>query len=187
MALTVRRIWGDRTELGADRMCGERVWGEHVLGRNIWHPGIIFEELPPADLKSRPWENSGPQRQGKAKEKYRGVFEIQKSGDKTSSREIGLDIRTHASPKVGQDQVSGGVSVPCRHAKGVFYKKTTLLEYRQWIQRYLQTYCPTIVIDFIESNRFFQKVRGKHEFLLSLFILFTCALCVCCKLIYAVF
>ena len=27
-----------------------------------------------------------------AKEKYRGVFEIQKSGDKTSSGEIGLDI-----------------------------------------------------------------------------------------------
>ena len=41
-----------------------------------------------------------------AKEKYRGVFEIQKSGDKTSSGEIGLDIRTHASPKVGKDQVS---------------------------------------------------------------------------------
>ena len=54
-----------------------------------------------------------------AKEKYRGVFEIQKSGDKTSSGEIGLDIRTYASPKVGQDQVSGGVSVPCRHATPV--------------------------------------------------------------------
>ena len=39
-----------------------------------------------------------------AKEKYRGVFEFQKSGDKTSSGEIGLDIRTHASPKVGQDR-----------------------------------------------------------------------------------
>ena len=44
------------------------------------------------------------------------MFEIQKSGDKTSSGEIGLDIRTHASPKVGQDQVSGGVSVLCWHA-----------------------------------------------------------------------
>ena len=54
-----------------------------------------------------------------AKEKYRGVFEIQRSGDKTSSGEIGLEIRTHASPKVGQDQVSGGVSVPCRHATPV--------------------------------------------------------------------
>ena len=34
----------------------------------------------------------------------------------TSSGEIGLDIRTHASPTVGQDQVSGGVSVLCWHA-----------------------------------------------------------------------
>ena len=41
-----------------------------------------------------------------AKEKYRGVFEIQKSGNKTYSGEIGLDIKTHASPKVGQDQNS---------------------------------------------------------------------------------
>ena len=44
------------------------------------------------------------------------MFETQKSGNKKSSGDIGLDIRTHASPKVGQDQVSGGVSVPCRHA-----------------------------------------------------------------------
>ena len=54
-----------------------------------------------------------------AKEKYRGMFEIQKSLDKTSSGEIGLDIRTHASPKVGHDQVSGGVSVLCWHAAPV--------------------------------------------------------------------
>ena len=56
-----------------------------------------------------------------AKEKCRGMFEIQKSGDKTSSGEIGLDIRTHASPQVGQDQVSGGVSVLCWHAAPVAY------------------------------------------------------------------
>ena len=49
------------------------------------------------------------------------MFEIQRSGDKTSSGEIGLDIRTHASPKVGQDQVSGGVSVLCWHAAPVAY------------------------------------------------------------------
>ena len=55
----------------------------------------------------------------KGKEKYRGIFEIQKSGDKTSSGEIGLDIRTHASPNVEQDQVSGGVSVLCWHAAPV--------------------------------------------------------------------
>ena len=56
-----------------------------------------------------------------SKREYRGVFEIQKSGDKTSSGEIGLDIRTHASPKVGQDQVSGGVSVLCWLAAPVAY------------------------------------------------------------------
>ena len=41
---------------------------------------------------------------------------LKKSGNWTSSGEIGLDIRIHASPKVGQDQVSGGVSVLCWHA-----------------------------------------------------------------------
>ena len=49
------------------------------------------------------------------------MFEIQKSGEKTNSGEIGLDIRAHASPKVGQDQVSGGVSVLCWHATPVAY------------------------------------------------------------------
>ena len=44
------------------------------------------------------------------------MFETQKSGNKTSSGDIGLNIRTFASPKVGQDQVSGGVSVLCWHA-----------------------------------------------------------------------
>ena len=32
-----------------------------------------------------------------------------KSGDKTSSGEIGINIRTLASPKVGHDQMPGGV------------------------------------------------------------------------------
>ena len=58
---------------------------------------------------------------GVTKEKYRGMFEIQKSGDKTSSGEIGLDMRTHESPKVGQDKVYGGVSVLCWHAAPVSY------------------------------------------------------------------
>ena len=43
---------------------------------------------------------------------YRRKFKTQKSGHKTSSGEIGLNIRTLASPEVGEDQVSGGVSVP---------------------------------------------------------------------------
>ena len=41
------------------------------------------------------------------------MFEAQKSGVKTSSGEIGLNIRTLASPKRGKDQVSGGVNVLC--------------------------------------------------------------------------
>ena len=52
----------------------------------------------------------------KQKQKYRGIFETQKSGNKTGSGEIGIKIRTLASPKVGQGQVSGGVSVLCSHA-----------------------------------------------------------------------
>ena len=44
------------------------------------------------------------------------MFETQKSGNKISSGEFGLNIRTFASPKVGQDKVSGGVSVLCWHA-----------------------------------------------------------------------
>ena len=50
--------------------------------------------------------------------KYRLMFETQTSGSKTSSGEIGLNIRIHASPNVGvgKDQVSAGVSVLCWHA-----------------------------------------------------------------------
>ena len=55
----------------------------------------------------------------KQKQKYRGMLETQKSRNKTSSGDIGLNIRTLASPKVGQDQVSGGVSVLCWHAAPV--------------------------------------------------------------------
>ena len=44
------------------------------------------------------------------------MFETQKSGNTTSSGEIGLNIRTHPSTKVGQDQLSGGVSVLYWHA-----------------------------------------------------------------------
>ena len=58
-----------------------------------------------------------------AKPKYRGMFETQKNGNKTSSGEIGLDIRTHASPKVGQDQVSGGIRVLNWHAASVAVSK----------------------------------------------------------------
>ena len=125
MASSERRIRVDRTELGADGMWGERVWGEPALGRNVWHPGIIFEELSPADLKSRPWKTP----------------------------------------------------VPKGKAKGEFYKQTTLLVYRQWIQRNLHTYCPTIVIDFIESDRFFKGTRNTRISTFTFHIVYMCAVC----------
>ena len=61
------------------------------------------------------------------KQKYRGMFETQKSGNKTSSGEIGLNIRTLASPKVGQGQVSRGVSVLCWHAAPVVVNAGAIL------------------------------------------------------------
>ena len=77
------------------------------------HAVLYVEEL----LHQRHQYRKGDQ----AKKKYRGVFGIQGAGDKTSSGEIGLDIRTHASPKVGHDQMSGGVSVLCWHTAPVAY------------------------------------------------------------------
>ena len=53
---------------------------------------------------------------GQGKQKYRGMFESQKSGNKTSSGEMGLNIKTLVSPNVGQGQVSEWVSVHCWHA-----------------------------------------------------------------------
>ena len=57
------------------------------------------------------------------------MFETQKSGNKTSSGKIDLNIRTLASPKVGQDQVSGGVIVLCGmpHPLHMFYETLTKL------------------------------------------------------------
>ena len=51
----------------------------------------------------------------KVKEKYK----TQTSGNKTHVVEIGLNIRTHVSPKVGQDQMSRGVIVLSWHATSV--------------------------------------------------------------------
>ena len=42
-----------------------------------------------------------------------GCSKLKRSVDMTNSGKNGLKIRTNASPKWGQDQVSGGVSVLC--------------------------------------------------------------------------
>ena len=97
--------------------------GEKVVG--LWNTSVLFPSCRYYTTKYGEFPRSTSKYEIvlclRAKEKYRGMFEIQKSGDKTSSGEIGLDIRTHASPKVGHDQVSGGVSVLCWHAAPVVY------------------------------------------------------------------
>ena len=40
------------------------------------------------------------------------MLETQKTGNKTNSEDISLNIRTDASHELGQDQLSEGVSVP---------------------------------------------------------------------------
>ena len=55
----------------------------------------------------------------RAKQKYRGMFEPKKSRNKTNSGGFDLNIRTLASPKVGQEQMDGRVSVLCWHAAPV--------------------------------------------------------------------
>ena len=61
-------------------------------------------------------------RRTEQRQKYRGMLETQKSGNKTSPGEIGLNIRTLASPKVGQDQVSGEESVPCQQEHSILWR-----------------------------------------------------------------
>ena len=58
------------------------------------------------------------------------------------------------------NRVLGRFYVELRTPKGELYKKTTLLTYRQGIQRHLQDIRPTIDIikglEFVESNKFFK-------------------------------
>ena len=77
------------------------------------------EQIDPDDIVTLETVNCATTDNTKQKQKYRGMFETQKSRIKTSSGDIGLNIRTLASPKVGQDQVSGGVSVLCWYAAPV--------------------------------------------------------------------
>ena len=64
----------------------------------LWRRKIVQPVLCPMQNRST---------EGSSQLKSPETRQVQDSG------EIGLDIRTHASPNVGQDQVSGGVSVLC--------------------------------------------------------------------------
>ena len=95
------------------------------------------------------------------------MFETQKSRNKTSSGDIGLNIRTLASPKVGQDQVFGGVSVLCWHAApwnlkkpcSIWDKRATHVPALDSLPEYilLQSHgkkCNTICQEWIEQYAF---------------------------------
>ena len=71
------------------------------------------------------------------------MFETQKSGYKTGSEKIGLNITTLASPKVGQDQVSGGVrsSVGMPHLLQMFYGNLSQLGNKVQISNRVKNWC----------------------------------------------
>ena len=72
------------------------------------------------------------------------MFETQLSGNKTNSGENGRNIRTHASPRVAQDQVARGVSVFCWHAAPVemliYYKMLINCNFTVLYKRFVETF-----------------------------------------------
>ena len=72
-----------------------------------------------------------------AKQKYRGMFENQNFENKTSSGEIGLNIRTHAIPVVND-----GVNIIANniHFKSTKYVSTACLKYLLYLSEVLVIY-----------------------------------------------
>ena len=67
------------------------------LGQNEWTLSWFVQLYRNVTIVLISSENSMKLR--KTKQKYRGMFETQKSGNKTSSGEIGLDIENMQVPK----------------------------------------------------------------------------------------
>ena len=84
-----------------------------------------------------------------------------KSGNKTSFGEIGLNIRTRASPKVRQDEVSGRVSVPCWHV--------TSADQRDWIIQSLCSLIDMSVTYYVTEIFTAQESRSGKRFLQMLY------------------
>ena len=101
---------------GGGKIVGLKIFCQIFTLLPLGHPCFINTSCLDEVKQKRYFFLSKHSLTAKQKQKYRGMFETQKSGDKTSSGEIGINIRTLASPKVGQDQVFGGVSVLCWHA-----------------------------------------------------------------------
>ena len=116
--------------------------------------------------QQRHWRFVFKQRFKSKKQKYRGMFETQMSGDKTSSGEIGINIRTPAGPKVGQDQVSGGVSVLCWHAAPVANVMPESWQRRRKSKSTLSEWIKSIAdVPKRKTRRFKHSVNTRHEFI----------------------
>ena len=74
------------------------------------------------------------------------MFETQKSENKSKSGEMSINIRTHASPKVGQDQVFRGVSLLCLHAVSDANVQWKLLLVIRFMADLLRKYRGSVVI-----------------------------------------
>ena len=99
----------------------------------------------------------------KATQTYQGVFETQKSGNKTNSGKICLDIRTHASPKVGQDQVSGGVSVICWHAAPVANVLWKPYTYIRKVSQLFSVHDGDMLVGVLNIKYMFRKMLFRKE------------------------
>ena len=81
---------------------------------------VIHLIASPPGMKVGPWSPYEGLFKG-GKRSTEGCSKFKSPETRQVQERLVLDIRTHASPKVGQDQVSGGVSVLCWHAAPVAY------------------------------------------------------------------
>ena len=115
-----QKIWWPSGKSNLYIFCVSRLLAQILLGARLI-PSLLTRYFLKLERYTVYRQNKWTMGVRKEKQKYRGMFEslTQKSGNKTSSGEIGLNISTLASPEVGQGQVSGGESVLCWHAAPV--------------------------------------------------------------------
>ena len=81
------------------------------------------------------------------------MFETQKSGNNASSGEIGINIRTLASPKVGQDPEEYASSVGMPHPLQMFYGNLGQLGKVQIINR-VKNWCKNVQHTILSNSIF---------------------------------
>ena len=106
-------VW--RTEFWTRAITHEKVgqpWRKSNLICNSWYKSLLptFIQIWESMAKKYAENWCDGQKQNRSTE---GCSKLKRSVDMTSSGKNGLNIRTNTSPKMGQDQASGGVSVLC--------------------------------------------------------------------------